>query len=312
MGQAPKYLMRDGELIEYDDARLHVLSTATKYGVGVFEGFRAYLDDASGQLYAFRVHDHMRRLVASMRVVGIDGPTDTEALERQLLELIRANELREDLHMRAQVFVEAEDGKPDDTGPAHVYMAAIPMGRYFDRPGLNIQISTWARISDQAMPPRVKSIANYQNGRLALLEARRNGFDAALLLTGEGRVAEGAGYNVFIVRDGKLCTPPTTESILEGITRDSLLHLARAELDIPVVERPIDRTELYSAEEIFVCGSAAEVSPVSSVDRLTVGDGNPGAITSALKDLYQRAVRAKIAVDRGWAQPVYAAEPAGV
>lgn len=306
MAAKPQYLLRDGELVAYDDARLHVLSTSTKYGVGVFEGFRAYRDDESGELFAFRVHDHMKRLVASMRVVGIDGPTDVDALEEQLLGLVRANELREDLHMRAQVFVESDDGKPDDTGPATVYMAAIPMGRYFDRPGLNVQISSWARISDRAMPPRVKSIANYQNGRLALLEARRNGFDAALLLTTDGRIAEGAGYNVFMVRDGVLCTPPVTESILEGITRDSILHLARAELGIDVVERPIDRTELYSADEVFVCGSAAEVSPVSSVDRMPVGSGEPGQLTERLKDLYRRAVRGHVATDRGWAQPVYA------
>ena len=310
MGANPTYLLHDGELVPYADARLHVLSTSTKYGVGVFEGFRAYYDDEAGELYAFRVADHMRRLVASMRVVGIDGPEDVGLLEEQLLGLIRANDLHEDLHMRAQVFVDSPDGKPDDTGPATVFMAAIPMGRYFDRPGLNVQISSWARISDRSMPPRVKSIANYQNGRLALLEARRNGYDAALLPTVDGHVSEGAGYNVFMVRDGKLCTPPVTESILEGITRDSVLQLARGELDVEVTERPIDRTELYSAEEVFVCGSAAEVSPVSSVDRIPVADGEPGELTRQLQDLYRRAVRNRVAAERGWAQPVYA--PAAV
>jgi branched-chain amino acid aminotransferase len=304
-GQHVKYLLKDGELVEYDDARLHVLSTTLKYGVGVFEGFRAYWSEEDQQLYAFRVSDHMRRLVDSMRVVEIDGPKDTEALADQLLGLIRANELRGNLHMRAQVFVDSDDGKPEDTGPSTVFMAAIPMGNYFGATGLNVQISSWARLSDRSMPPRVKSIANYQNGRLALLEAKRNGYDAALLLTESGHVAEGAGYNVFMVRQGRLCTPPITESILEGITRDSVLYLARTELGMDVDIRPIDRTELYSADEVFVCGSAAEVNHIASVDRTTIGQGTAGTVTQGLQDLYRKAVIGRAAADQGWATPVY-------
>ena len=302
-----RYLLHDGELVEYADAKLHVLTTTLKYGVGVFEGFRAYWSEEDNELYAFRVQDHMRRLVHSMRVVEIDGPTDIDELSEQLLGLVRANELRSNLHMRTQVFISSSDGKPDDTGPATVYMAAIPMGNYFGATGLDVQISSWARLSDRSMPPRVKSIANYQNGRLALLESRRNGYDAALLLTEDGRVAEGAGYNVFMVRDGRLCTPPSTESILEGITRDTVMHLATTELGMELDVRPIDRTELYSAQEIFVCGSAAEVNHVKSVDRTPIGDARPGEVTRALQDLYQKAVRGKVAADQGWAQPVYSA-----
>jgi branched-chain amino acid aminotransferase len=300
-----RYLLRDGELIEYDDARLHVLATTLKYGVGVFEGFRAYWSAEDNELYAFRVKDHMRRLVDSMRVVEIDGPNDIDELSDQLLSLVRANELRSNLHMRTQVFVNSSDGKPEDRGPAIVFMAAIPMGNYFGATGLDVQISSWARLSDRSMPPRIKSIANYQNGRLALLESRRNGYDAALLLTEDGHVAEGAGYNVFIVRNGRLCTPPSTESILEGITRDSILHLAHTDLNLDVDLRPIDRTELYSADEIFVCGSAAEVNHVASVDRNVIGNGSAGEITQKLKNLYQQAVIGRAAADQNWALPVY-------
>lgn len=304
---APKvrYLLHDGELIDYADARLHVLSTTLKYGVGVFEGFRAYWSDEDQQLYAFRVADHMRRLVDSMRVVEIEGPQDIDVLSEQLLGLIRANDLRGNLHMRAQVFVDSSDGKPEDTGPSTVFMAAIPMGNYFGASGLDVQISSWARLSDRSMPPRIKSIANYQNGRLALLEARRNGYDAALLLTESGHVAEGAGYNVFMVRHGRLCTPPTTDSILEGITRDSVLHLAQAELGLDVDLRPIDRTELYSADEVFVCGSAAEVNHVTSVDRTPIGAGGVGEVTAQLQRLYREAVVGRVAADQNWALPVY-------
>jgi branched-chain amino acid aminotransferase len=273
--------------------------------VGVFEGFRAYWSEDERQLYAFRVGEHMRRLVDSMRVVEIDGPQDVDLLTEQLLGLVRANGLRSNLHMRAQVFVDSSDGKPEDTGPATVFMAAIPMGNYFGATGLDVQISSWARLSDRSMPPRIKSIANYQNGRLAMLEARRNGYDAALLMTEAGHVAEGAGYNVFMVRKGRLCTPPTTDSILEGITRDSVLHLARTELGLDVDIRPIDRTELYSADEVFVCGSAAEVNHVKSVDRTPIGSGAAGEITAQLQRLYLDAVVGRVAADQGWAQPVY-------
>ncbi|GAA5202090.1 branched-chain amino acid transaminase [Arthrobacter gyeryongensis] len=300
-----RYLLRDGELVEYADAKLHVLSTTLKYGVGVFEGFRAYWSDEDQQLYAFRVADHMRRLIDSMRVVEIDGPRDIGVLSEQLLGLVRANELCGNLHMRAQVFVDSSDGKPEDTGPVTVFMAAIPMGNYFGASGLDVQISSWARLSDRSMPPRVKSIANYQNGRLAMLEARRNGYDAALLLTEEGHVAEGAGYNVFMVRQGRLCTPPATDSILEGITRDTVLHLARNVLGVDVDIRAIDRTELYSADEIFVCGSAAEINHVSSVDRTPIGEGTAGELTRQLQQAYRQAVVGRVAADQQWAQPVY-------
>ena len=307
----PNYMLKDGNLINFDDARLHVLSTSTKYGVGVFEGFRAYWSADDDELYAFRVMDHMQRLVESMRVVEIDGPTDVRELRSQLLELVRVNDLRQNLHMRVQVFVDSPDGKPEDTGPATVIMAAIPMEGYFARDGLDVQVSSWSRISERSMPPRVKSIANYQNGRLAMLEARRNGFDAALIPTADGRISEGAGYNVFMVRHGRLCTPPGTESILEGITRDSLIHLAHHALGIEVDQRPIDRTELYSADELFVCGSAAEVTHVSSVDRRKISNGRPGPLTEQLQILYQQAVRNQVATDQGWAEAVYGTPPAG-
>lgn len=297
-----RYLLRDGELVPYEDAKLHVLSSSLKYGVGVFEGYRAYWDDEAGELHGFRIDAHMKRLVESMRVVEIDGPTDTVLLEEQLVELIRANELRSNLHMRVQVLVDSFDGKPDDRGPASVFMAAIPMGNYFGATGLHVQISSWARLSDRSMPPRVKSIANYQNGRLALLEARRNGYDAALLLTGAGTVSEGAGYNVFMVRGGVLVTPPVTESILEGVTRDSVITLA-ADLGIDVVQRPIDRTELYSAEEIFVCGSAAEINHVRSVDRTPVGSGEAGPTTVALQAAFREAVLGRS--PHAWTRAIY-------
>ncbi|WP_051792664.1 branched-chain amino acid transaminase [Amycolatopsis jejuensis] len=298
----PRFLLHDGKLVDYADARLHVLSSTLKYGVGVFEGFRAYWSADAGQLYGFRLDAHFRRLVDSMRVVEIDGPTDIGDLQEQMTGLIRANDLRTDLHMRAQVFVDSADGKPHDRGPATVFMAAIPMGNYFGATGLDAQISSWARLSDRSMPPRIKSIANYQNGRLAQLEATRHGYNAALLMTTDGHVSEGPGYNLFIVRHGRLATPPVTDSILEGVTRDSVLQLARdAGLEVDV--RSIDRTELYSAEEAFVCGSAAEVNHLRSVDRMQIGDGEAGPVTRELQVRFRQAVLGQ--TTHPWTTPVY-------
>lgn len=305
----PKYLLRNGELVEYDRATVHILSTAMKYGAIVFEGFRAYWNQDQGELYGFRLHDHFRRLVGSMRITRIPGPTDIDACVEDLNRLIRANELREDLHMRVQVFVEAEDGMLSSTEPVTVTMAAMPMGRYFQREGLHVQVSSWTRISERDFPPRAKAVPNYHNSRLALLQAKTDGYDDAILLTQEGKVAEGPGYTVFAVKDGNLLTPPTTDGILEGITRDSVIKLARR-AGINVVERSIDRTELYLADEMFFCGSAAEVTPILSVDRHPIADGKPGRLTLELLDDFRAAAGGAAEDEFGWRTAVYAGTPA--
>ncbi len=208
----PQYLLFDGELVPYEDAGLHVLSTTLKYGVGVFEGYRAYWNEEHDELYAFRVGDHMRRLRDSLRLTAIDEPADFGTFGEQLLDLIRANSLRENLHMRVQVFVNSEDGTPDATGPALVSMAAIPMGSYFARPSLDVCVSSWARISERSMPPRVKALANYQNSRLARLEARTNGYDAALLVNAGRHGGRGARRQPHDGARRGLATPPATQA----------------------------------------------------------------------------------------------------
>jgi branched-chain amino acid aminotransferase len=307
----PKYLLFKGSLVEYDKAKVHVLSTAVKYGAVVFEGLRAYWNNDRQELYGFRFEDHFRRLNVSMRIARIPGPTDVEANRDALLGLVRANELREDLHLRVQVFVEAPDSRLNAMEPISVSMAAIPMGRYFEPSGLNVSVSSWTRTSDRSIPPRVKAISNYMNSRLALIQAQADGYDDTLLLTPEGKVAEGPGHNVFIVRDGELLTPPVTDGILEGITRDSAIKLARR-LGIHLTERSIDRTELYQAEEIFVCGSAAEVTPVVSVDRIKVASGAQGPMTDRIRQEFLATARGQRNDDLGWLNPVYAGAGAPV
>jgi branched-chain amino acid aminotransferase len=308
---ATRLVSFDGRMVPYGEARMHVLSPALKYGIGVFEGFCAYWNADHEQLYSFRMQDHLRRLRASLDMAGLDLDRDVATLEQDVHEVVRVNELRRDIHMRLQVFLAADDGTPEDTGPCVVSIVPVAVSEYFGKPALDLGVSSWTRVPDRAMPPRMKSIANYHNGRLASIEARRNGYNAPLMLNQHGRIAEGFGYNVALVRDGRLVTPAGTESILEGITRDSLLRLAREHLGIEVEERPVDRTEIYSADEMFVSGSAAAVTPVSSVDRHVFGGGSPGPVTAALSEAYLAAARATLRTEWAWTSPVYARDRVG-
>jgi branched-chain amino acid aminotransferase len=294
MSPRPDLLMLNSKIVPYEDARVHVLSSAFKYGMTVYEGLRAYANERTGEIYGFRLRDHFNRLLRSMKVARMATPSSAADFERQLIDLVRANKLHEDLHMRVQVYVDEDDGRIGATGPVSVAMAAIPMGRYFAKDGVHVQVSSWTRISEADLPPRIKAAANYHNSRLALLQAKADGYDDAVLLGANGKVTEGPGYNLFMVRDGVLCTPPTTDGILEGITRDTLLAIAREDLDVPVAVRSIDRTELYVAEEVFFCGSAAEITPILSVDRHQIGEGTAGPISRRLLARYLAIARGEV------------------
>jgi branched-chain amino acid aminotransferase len=307
----PKYLYFKGEIVPYADARVHVLSTAFKYGAILFEGLRSYWSEQAQELYGFRLREHFQRLLNSMKIARIPGPTDIDEYVAQLLTLIRANDLREDIHMRVQVFVETNDGNVGASEPVGVSMAAMPLGRLLPPEGISVQVSSWARISDRVMPPRVKAVANYHNSRLALMQARADGYDDAVLLTLEGKVAEGPGYTLLGVQDGRLIAPPVTDAILEGVTRSSLLRLAKDKLGMEVVERSIDRSELYTFDEVLFCGSGAEVTPITSVDRHAVGSGQPGPHTMRLRDAYLSYARGDSGDEYGWLTPVYSGVTAG-
>ena len=255
-------------------------------------------------MYGFRFREHFQRLVESLRICRMPSPLTVDAYTADLVRLMRANDLRQDLHIRVSAYVDNDNGSMAACEPVAVSMAAIPMRSYFAKPGLDVQVSSWTRISDASMPPRVKSVANYQNSRLALGQARADGYDDAILLSNQGKVTEGPGYALFMVRGGRLITPPVTAGILESITRDSLIVLA-AERGLEVQEREIDRTELYVADELFFCGSAAEVMPILSVDRMPVGSGAAGATTTALHQAFLATVRGETEDRRGWLTPVF-------
>lgn len=259
-------------------------------------------------LYVFRLKEHLDRLENSAKIAQIALPYSGQELLDHLLELIRRNDLRQDLHIRLSAYVGEDDGRLESTGPVGVAIATMPMGRYDAlgvRDGLNVCVSSWRRISDESMPPRVKTSANYHNSRLALLDARAAGFQDAILLDQRGKVTEGPGYNFFMVRAGRVLTPPVTYGILEGVTRDTLIRLFPRLHDLAVTEREIDRTELYSAEEAFFCGSGKEVVPIGSVDHRRVGDGQIGAWTERIRESYFDVAKGRCQEFSDWLTPVY-------
>jgi branched-chain amino acid aminotransferase len=301
----PRLLNMNGTIIRYEDARVHVLSTAMKYAASVYEAMRAYWSDADQQLYVFRLREHLRRLQRSAKIARIPLPADPARFERETLEVIRANDLHEDLHVRLIVFVDTDDGGLASREPVGYVIAPIPTSRYFESAGLHVAVSSWHRTADNAIPARVKAAANYQNSRLALLQAKTDGYDDAILLNSNGSVAEGPGYTLFLVRDDQPMTPSVTSNILEGVTRSTLLTLFPESLGVTVEQRQIDRTELYVADEAFFAGTAAEVTPILSVDRRPVGEGVMGPLTAKVRDAYFRAVRDGSAPHPEWRTPVY-------
>jgi branched-chain amino acid aminotransferase len=299
-----RHIYLNGELVPYADARIHVQSAAVKYGGSVFEGLRAYWNPAHEELYVFRLQEHIDRLFASMRLMRMEHSLTREEIGRSILEVLRKNQAREDVHIRQTAYL-ASDGDMDERGPVGLAVDARPR-KATQKPGIAVGVSSWTRISDGAMPPRIKCSANYQNGRLATLEAKTNGYDGALLLNTRGKLAEAPGACCFILRGGVPITPPVTADILESVTRTTLLELFRTELGQPAVEREVDRTELYLADEVFLCGSGWEITPVVSIDRLPLGDGvQPGPSTRAIQACYFAVVRGEKPAYRRWLTPVY-------
>jgi branched-chain amino acid aminotransferase len=302
-----RFIFQNGKIIPFGDASVHPLNTAMKYASSIYDAWRGYWNPEREELYLFRLREHLERLLRSAKIVQMRCPYTIEDMIDSHLALIRANELREDVHCRIILYVDALDGGLYSNSPIGAVMAASPMGRYFreESLGLHCSVSSWRRISDEDMPPRIKAAANYHNSRLAGLEVRQNGYDDAILLDRNGKVTEGPGYTLFLVRDGIPITTSVTNGILEGVTRDTLLTLIPEVLSCRVIEREIDRTELYVANEAFFCGSGAEITPILTIDRRPVGSGTPGSLTMAIRDAYFALVRGNRESHRDWLLPVY-------
>ncbi|MFC2105315.1 branched-chain amino acid transaminase [Candidatus Bipolaricaulota bacterium] len=290
-----EWISRNGQLIPWEDATIHVNAVGHASVAGIFEGIKAYWNEKDEELYVFRLAEHLRRFLASIKMVRYGFDYTLEDLHSAVLGLLRKNEYRQDVYIRPYVFqagivrelLQAQPGKL-----AELIIDSWPFTSYRDpEHALDVCVSSWTRIADNALPPRLKCFSNYHNGRLAAMEATVSGYDWPILLDAQGKVTEGPGACLAMVRNGTVITPPITSSILESITRDSIAKIVRDVLDMRYEERTIDRTELYLADELFFLGTGWEIMPVKSVDRLTVGDGAVGRITQEIRLTYVDIVR---------------------
>jgi branched-chain amino acid aminotransferase len=297
-----------GKFMPLSEARLPVMTHAFLYGTACFEGIRGNWNQDEGRIYLFRPAEHYRRLHMSCRILGIELPYSDDELCALTAKLVGKSGYSEDVYIRPIAYKSEEAIGPRMHDVADDFLVFVmPFGAYLDTDsGIRCMTSTWRRVDDLGIPARAKVNGLYVNSALAKTEAQQNGFDEAIMLDDRGHVSEGSGENIFIVRDGKLVTPPESDNVLEGITRRSVIALARDELGIPTVERAIDRSELYVADECFMTGTAAHVTAVIEVDRRTVGDGGIGTVTRRLQQLYFEAIRGKNAK---YAQWVMAVEP---
>lgn len=292
-------------IVPVSDARINVLAPTAQFGANVFEGIRCYWNEKKKQLYAFRLDAHYERLLQSVRLFRIDARYSREELERYMKDVVIANGYQEDIAVRQTIFVEG-DGSWFAKGPVGMFIAPIAKARK-DNPIVKVEktcVSSYERISDRTLSPRVKVGANYINSRLAKLEAEDNGYDSAMFLNHLGYVAEGTGSSFFMVKKGKLITPMLTDSVLESITRDTIIRIAE-EMEIEVEERSINRSELYGCDEAFFCGSAAEVTPIGQIDSFVIGDGNSGKITNDLHKKYIEIASGENDRFRTWLTPIY-------
>ncbi len=300
-----KYVWMSGSLVPYAEAKVSILTHTLHYGTGVFEGIRAYPGDDN--VYVFRMREHFVRILNSAKVYQFNTKYTVEDLCEATIEVLRRNEIRGSAYIRPIIYVGSRPGGIElgYTGfPVEAAIIVFPFEAYFDKAALRVCVSQWRRISEQSLPPQAKACGNYLNSSLAKYEAKMNGFDEAILLDSNGSVSEGSGENIFIVRDGRLATPPTSSSILEGVTRESVTHIIE-DLGLHLTERAVARAELYTCDELFFTGTAAGVTPVIEVDRRPVGNGEVGQITSSIRDEYDKAVYGKSKKYAHWLTPVY-------
>lgn len=292
-----------GKILNINDAKINIMAPTSQFGLNVFEGIPCYWNEEEKQLYAFRLDDHYKRLMRSLRLIQIKCPYSKEDMKKALIDVVKANEYDENLSVRQTVFVDGFGSWGSDE-PADMFVAPVPKGRMskeYNKKGLNCCITSWKRISDNNLSPRIKCGANYINSRVGQREALKNGYDTCIFLNEFGKIAEGPGSCFFMVKDGKLITPQLTDAVLESITRDTIIKLA-IDMGIEVVERTIDRTEVYTCEEAFLCGSAMEVTPVLSVDKYVFGEP---LLTESLHKTYLETVTGKNKKHKDWVTPIY-------
>src|SRR5437660_10467776 len=306
-----KVLFMNGEFVPAERGMISVRTHGFAYGTGCFEGIRGYWNEADQQVYLFRLREHYERFLRSCKILQIALPYTLEQLIDMSTELVRRNGQKQDVYLRPMAYKAAQTigvrlhGIQDD-----FIITSEPQGNYVDITGLRCGVSSWRRVDDNAIPARAKITGSYVNSAFAKSEAMQNGFDEAIMLTHEGNVSEGSAENIFLLMNGEFVTPAPTENILLGITRETVIELARREFGRITRERQIERTELYVADEILLCGTGAQIAPVIKVDHRLIGDGTIGPISKALQQLYFDVVRGRITEYRAqWCTPVYATLP---
>ncbi len=308
--QLPNYAYFEGQFVPYSEAKVGVMTHAFNYGTAAFGGIRGYWNNEHEQLYIFRPVDHFQRLLHSARMLCMEFDITAESLTQICLELVRMEGYRRDIYIRPIVY------KADEIIGVKLHdledkltMFSVPFDRYVaNDTNAHVTFSSWRRVDDNMIPARGKISGAYVNSALIKTDAVRAGFDEALVLNQDGHLSEGSAMNVFMIRDGKLITPPTTDNILEGITRRSILELAKEELGLEIIERPIDRTEVFICEELFMTGTAAQVTAVTRVDFRAVGNGQMGQVTTKLRQLFNEVVRGNLPRYQHWNTAVYIQE----
>ncbi|MFQ5839750.1 MAG: branched-chain amino acid transaminase [Candidatus Methylomirabilales bacterium] len=296
-----------GQSIPLEQATVSIRTNALHYGTGVFEGIRAYWNGDRAQLYIFMMAEHYERFLRNCRVLRLHVGKDVKELSDITLELLRKNGHREDTYIRPIAFIGSEGLGPKLVGYETAFaIYTLPLGDYIDTDtGIKVGFSSWRRISDNMIPARCKVTGGYVNSALAKTEALEQGFDEALLLTSDGYLSEGSAENIFLIRGNKLITPDLSSDILEGITRDVLLRVCRNELGLTVEERKVARSEIYLADEAFLCGTGAQVSPIIAVDRRPLSEGRAGPITLKIQKLYFQIVKGEHPRFHDLCTPVY-------
>ena len=310
----PQYAYFKGEIVPYAEAKVGVLTHALNYGTAAFGGIRGNWNEDEEQLFLFRPLDNYERLLNSGKLLCSENTYTTEGLRNVTLELLRKEGLKEDCYIRPLLYKADEIiGVKLHDLTDEISIVVVPFGKYVQSDtGAHVTFSSWRRVDDNVIPARGKISGAYVNTAFVKTDAVRAGFDEALVLNSDGHLAEGSAENVFMLRDGKLVTPPVTDNILEGITRRTVIELAQKELGLDVIERSIDRTEVYLCDELFLTGTAVKITAVTRVDFRDVGTGEMGPITRQLREIYEDIVRGRNSKYAHWIEAVYESEPVAV
>lgn len=302
----PQWAFFKGEIVPIEDAKISIMTQVVNYGIGAFGGIRGYWNEEKQQLYVFRINDHFRRFLQATKLFNTTIPYSADDLRRITIDLLQREGYREDAYVRPLLYNATEDITP------RLYDVTFDFACFTRAQGNYIKlesracISSWRRLDDNIIPSRGKITGGYVNSAFARSEAHWNGYDEGIVLGQDGHVAEGSAENLFIVRDGRLRTPPVTDNILEGITRKTIIHLAREELGIQVEEQSIDRSELYIADEVMFCGTGAQVAGIVEIDHRPIGSGKLGPVTQKMQETYFRVVRGRHPKYMDWLTPIYA------